>query len=182
VQAARGIMGGVGCVKTPALAWPSINEPLCVVRSRSIQLNALSPGYLRTALDQPDDGVGRRLGWEDALGVGEVDQEIGAQTRAFDPIEHGQKAGAAAPLIASGGVNSSQGSKIQGAPLHSSVSQGSRVTRARTWPLRASSSAMNSVSSRALMEPEVSIATTSSSWWLRRVGRMKSPSRRDGRI
>jgi len=40
----------------------------------------------------------RRFGWEIALGVGEVDQKVGAQTRTLDPIEHGPKAGAVAAL------------------------------------------------------------------------------------
>lgn len=55
----------------------------------SIQLNALPPRDLRTTFDQPDDGVGRFGGRKIALGVGEVDQEVGRRADALDPIEHG---------------------------------------------------------------------------------------------
>lgn len=93
----------------------------------------------------------RRFGWEGTLGVGEVDREVGAQARALDPIEHRQKAGAAA-LERGGWCELLPGLEDPGrafTQLGVAGQQGSRVTRARAWPLMALISAMNSASSCA---------------------------------
>jgi len=82
--------------------WFGAGAPLLWAASRasgigSVQLDALSPGDLALALDQPEHrvvGLGFR---EPALGIGEVDQGGGAQALLLNPFDDRRDTGAAAP-------------------------------------------------------------------------------------